>query len=552
MSANPCADQNCESGPRPAVPANPRAVIIVRALIQPDTDWLAANPDERMVDEDGRALRMWSVASRPGRRHALSVLARLIRHMNDVFPDHFGGVHPLGQSTAEWFYERSQFKLTGYDHATRDAWREWRRAKGLAGWETAEVPSPALRRKRTEGSCFLDPASQSEVIAFNTFLQDDMTDWLGELTGAVRSLTNGRKLCLLFYGYGFDFLSNGPAPAMTGHYGVARLLDQHASDIDILCAPISYINRGWTGTAMMMGASETVERYGVMWFDENDARTCRAKCDAANSGPALCLQTRQKTLDVLRRDTTREAVRNIGAWWLDLQGRGWYDDVEFWKVLDDLRDFDRKAMARKRPFRPEMALIIDEESVLHLGAGMVAETGVLVHFRRAASLIGAPFGQYLLSDVKRRPLDAKFEVHLATWFATPDSPRPGVSRLFVQVPGAPAPVNLGVNDTVLSAKELVPSYEPEVLDAFRPERFYDLARMAGVHLYLERKDIGKAVVWADSDLVAVQAREDCELDLHLPGGRIRRERFREGELKSFSADESIHFRKISSLQRFDL
>ena len=101
----------------------------MRALIQPDTDWLAANPDERMVDEDGRALRMWSVASRPGRRHALSVLARLIRHMNDVFPDHFGGVHPLGQSTAEWFYERSQFKLTGYDHATRDAWREWRRAK---------------------------------------------------------------------------------------------------------------------------------------------------------------------------------------------------------------------------------------------------------------------------------------------------------------------------------------------------------------------------------------------------------------------------------------
>lgn len=516
------------------VAANPKAVLIPRVTIEPDAAWLDAHPDHRMVTEDGEKLRMWSVSSRPGRACALAFLSRLVKHLNDAFPDNFGGLQPVGQSTSEWFYEKSQTKLTGYDAATKEAWRQWLKAKGRANWATAEVPTPAHRRTLAAGTCFLDPETQADCLDFNEFLQDEMSGWLGEMLHSLRTLTGGRKLSYTFYGYVNTFLCNGPSPAMSGHYGLGKLLEGHAADVDIICAPICYMNRGWTGVGVNMGAPESVERYGVMWFDENDSRTYLAKCDAAQSGPALCLQTKQKTLDVLQRDTTREILRNIGCWWMDLPGRGWYNDADFWKVISKTEAMERKVMARTRPFAPEVALIVDEASALRVGAGTVKETGVLVHFRRALSLTGVPFGQYILSDVAKNGLDAKLEIHLATWFADVPPAKKGVSRLFIQVPGAPVPKNLGPNDTVLTIKDIVPSYDPKVLDALRPVGLYDIVRKAGVHMYLDREDVARAVVWASDGFATVHAHEDCEINVNLPDGSRRPLKLRMGQCKVLS------------------
>ena len=166
-----------------------------------------------------------------------------------------------------------------------------------------------------------------------------------------------------------------------------------------------------------------------------------------------------------------------------------------------------------------------------MGAGTVKETGVLVHFRRALSLTGVPFGQYILSDVAKNGLDAKLEIHLATWFADVPPAKKGVSRLFIQVPGAPAPKNLGPNDTVLPIKDIVPSYDPKALDALRPVGLYDIVRKAGVHMYLDREDVAKAVVWASDGFATVHAHEDCEICVNLPDGSRRPLKLRKGQCK---------------------
>ena len=405
------------------------------------------------------------------------------------------------------------------------------------------MPSPERRRQKAADGVFIDPAAQSDVLDFNRFLQDDLTDFLGEVLGHCRRLTKGRKLVLCFYGYVYDFLCNGPTPAQTGHYGLQRLLDRSAADIDIMCAPISYINRGWIGTSMVMGAPETVERHGVMWFDENDARTYLAKPSMADSGPGLCLQTREKTLDVLTRDLSREILRNYGSWYMDLQGRGWWNDRDIWAKIRETEGMERKVMSRTRPFTPEVALVVDEGSMLMVGANTVRETGPLVHFRRALSLVGAPFGQYLLSDVRRNGLEAKLQIYLATWFGDEkfrrelnERPRKGVTRIWVKVPGAPGYTAETVVtkdgadvDVVCPLKALLPSYDPAFLDGFRPYALYDLAEKAGVWLYLPRDDVGKAVVWASDGFVSVQSlkdgdvtiRTDRPLPLHLRKGECR-------------------------------
>ena len=60
----------------------------------------------------------------------------------EAFPDHFAGIHPCGQNTGEWFYEGSwERPLSGYDPATREAFRAWLKARGDADFATAEPPT---------------------------------------------------------------------------------------------------------------------------------------------------------------------------------------------------------------------------------------------------------------------------------------------------------------------------------------------------------------------------------------------------------------------------
>ena len=491
------------------VKADPQVLLIPRLKIDAPEWWLKTHPDARMKNEKDEWISQSSVASRDYREDTLRYLARFLRHMCERYPQNFGGIQPVGQSTSEWFYQGSQVKMTGYGPSTREAFRRWLKEHGRAGWETAEVPSPERRRAKAEGSVFVDPVAQADVLDFNRFLQDDMADFLGDVFALCRRLTKGRKLVYTFYGYGFEFLCNGPTPAATGHYGLQRLLDRSAADMDMMCAPISYINRGWTGTSINMGVPETVERAGIMWFDENDSRTYLARPSMADSGPGLCLQTKERTMDVVRRDTSREILRNYGSWWMDLQGRGWWNDSDIWRIIPETGEMERKMLGRTRPFSPEIALIIDEESLLHVGANTVRELGGIVHGRRMLSLIGAPFGQYLLSDVARNGLDAKFQVYLATWFGKVPPPRKGVVRLFVQVPGAPEPSGLGPDDIVMPVREVIPGfYDQKSPEWKRPLKLRDLAEKAGVRFHLDRSEVGKAVVWASDGYVSIQAIED--------------------------------------------
>ena len=143
---------------------------------------------------------------------------------------------------------------------------------------------------------------------------------------------------------------------------MTHLLDRAAGDIDILCSPISYFDRAWGGTAPAMNAAETVMRRGVLWLFEDDARTFLEPNKAAHAHEGVCkdlLQTQQ----VLQRNTAQEIVRGFACWWMDLPARGWYDDARLWEVMTRLGPFDRAMLKRARPFEPEVAAIVDEESM---------------------------------------------------------------------------------------------------------------------------------------------------------------------------------------------
>jgi len=78
-------------------------------------------------------------------------------------------------------------------------------------------------------------------------------------------------------------------------------------------------------------------------------------------------------------------------------------------------------LARARPFTPDIAAIVDEDSMCHLtGGSSVLARPVLYDARAALARSGAPYGQYLLEDVAAGEVPAGLQFFLAAWALTTD------------------------------------------------------------------------------------------------------------------------------------
>jgi hypothetical protein len=209
-------------------------------------------------------------------------------------------------------------------------------------------------------------------------------------------------------------LGNG-APT-SGHYALASLLK--GKDIDILCSPISYTDREWLGTAPAMSAAESVRRAGILWLNEDDSRTYldpRTAEHAQEGGLVDLKQTRQ----VMLRNTAQAALRGFGTWWMDLPGQGWFNDAAIWREIVRLRPVDEAMARRTAPFTPELAAVIDEDSMCHLTGGSELAARPLIYEGRAAlGRCGAPYGQYLLQDVIDGNVSARVQFFLSAWRLT--------------------------------------------------------------------------------------------------------------------------------------
>ena len=397
-------DKACEH----VLQANPKVLMLPRIGMDPPAWWCEAHPDEVMCWENGQ--RKKAVPASPQyRRDAAERLAALVTHLEEKFGDHIAGYHPVGQNTGEWFYEDTwEHPLNGYAPADRIAWQQWRAARNLPA---ADVPSAKARHAAPAG-IFRDPVVERTLIEWADFQQQMMADCVCGLAHTVREASHGKKLVVFFYGYLFEFavVHNGPATA--GHYALRRLLN--CPDIDVLCSPISYRDRGLGQGAPSMTAAESVALAGKMWLNEDDTRTYLA----TDTPPGWLehVTTLEETNAELTRNVAQEALRNFGTWWMDLGASGWFNDPGMWAAMQRLQALDEPLLKHPTPFRPEVAAVIDERSMLRVAAGGTAVTGPAIFSVRAPlGRMGAPFGQYLLDDVMNGRVQAKLYVFLNAW-----------------------------------------------------------------------------------------------------------------------------------------
>jgi hypothetical protein len=389
---------------------HPEALILPRIGMNAPSWWLERHAEACMRFEGNKTVPMATVSDRAYRQAAAAHLEALCRHLTAAFPQNFAGIHPCGQNTGEWFYEDSWGPLvSGYEPATLEAWQDWRTGQGRAA---VPIPTAAARHSSAVG-VLLDPARQRDLVDFNRFWQEEMADFVLALAKAARQGTGGNKLVVFFYGYVFEFppLHNG-AP-YSGHYALGKVLA--AADVDVLCSPVSYTDRQWLGTGPCMTAAESVALAGKVWLNEDDTRT-----HLSGTSDYGGVATMAETLAVLRRNTAQAAVRGFGTWWMDLMGEGWFDDSAIWDEHRRLVGLDVALLERRGPYSPEVALILDEDSLCHLTGGSAPVARPLVYDARAAfGRCGAPYSQHLLSDVAAGRVPARLQVHLASWALSP-------------------------------------------------------------------------------------------------------------------------------------
>lgn len=425
---------------RQIIAVNPKVLLVPRVSGYAPDWWLKLHPEALMIYDTNQPGKFAAVSHRAYRAVTAAHLEELCRHLTKAFPDHFAGVHPCGQNTGEWFYEGSwERPLSGYDPATREAFRAWLKDRGDADFATAEPPTADERRAHPNG--FLrDPARERRLIEFARFQQREMADMVLALAAAARRGSDGKKLVVFFYGYQFEFppLANG-APT-SGHYALAPVLK--SKDIDILCSPISYFDREWLGTAPSMSPAESVRNAGILWLNEDDSRThldTRTIEHAQEGGLVNLRQTQQ----VMLRNTAQAALRGFGTWWMDLPGEGWFNDAAIWEEQEHLMPVEQAMLKRARPFTPEIAAIVGEDSFCHLtGSSAVAAKPLIYDARAALGRCGAPYGQFTLADALAGKVPAKLQIFLAAWSLSPAERRalaekrpPNTTRVWCYAPG---------------------------------------------------------------------------------------------------------------------
>ena len=99
-----------------------------------------------------------------------------------------------------------------------------------------------------------------------------------------------------------------------------------------------------------------------MWLDEDDTYTFLAT--GTPPGYADRVDTLEKTEQELLRNTGECAIRNFATWWMDLGGTGWFDDPELWHQMSRLAALDEPLLQSPRPYRPEVAAVLDERGML--------------------------------------------------------------------------------------------------------------------------------------------------------------------------------------------
>lgn len=388
---------------------DPDGYIVPRLQFVPTNYWVRTHHDQLARYSDGSEGDV-SLASTEFWSDCVDALEALIAHFAD--PNTPGGDRVIGfhLDRGEWFYDAG----SGYDLSSpnRTAFQNWLHAKyqfpyelraawydGTVTFETADIPS---RHGSTVGDKKGDTplyATQREGrwVDYAFFSSELVASVITGLASAIKTLSDGRLLVAVSYGYTLEFSSRNDS----GHLAMGKVLA--SEHIDIVAGPNAYTGRG-AGSAGAFGLLvDSIGLHKKLWLMEDDTKTYLADIETPDSyNPRV--QNPADTAAVHQRNFAAALTHKAGTAWMDLWGQGWLNDELLWRSLGGLRRVgERWGEVCERPTgHHDVIAIVDEASLCYLrndpagvGANLIGKT------RELLLRTGASVGFYLQSDLVR-------------------------------------------------------------------------------------------------------------------------------------------------------
>jgi len=408
------------------IKADPQAYIFLRVKLNPPAWWIEANPDELVHYEDGSRGPQYSLASEVWEKTYERMLRDLIGHIEkSPYAGHIIGYQPAGGVASEWYWWGHTKGLIGYSPATRKRFRKWL-AEQYGGdvaalrkaWNDPEVtfdtaqPPSGKAREASEMFLFRDARQARQVIDFQRLLSHVTAGNIVRSCRIAKEATAGKKITGVFYGYSIHYATARQGLWNLGFLGLKQVLD--SPDVDFLCSPTSYgCRRGGEPGNFVSAYTASYQLHDKLYWDEADVRTHLYRGPASYATRSL-----DETLTVLRRGFGYMLTKGTALWWFTLAGDHTFHQDE---IMDDIARMSRlgnQSMPRSKERLRDVAVLVDEETFLHMRMGVGELTGPLIrNMHLKLSTMGAPYDIYLLSDMAdRRMPDYKLYLFLNCFY----------------------------------------------------------------------------------------------------------------------------------------
>jgi beta-galactosidase len=400
--------------------ANPKALIFPRVYLFAPKWWMDENPDELMVYHDGEkfkptrgwrngtTLPAWS--SEKWREDTGYNLQMFIKHIKEQeWGSHIVGYHLASGGTDEWYYycyynwffNDPQVDFLDYSIPQTSAFRVWLKKKystvenlrnawynDTVTFDKATIASKA-DKQRTTLYLLYDPALSQHVIDSWDFESEVIAETIGYFCRVVKEETSGKAFTGAFYGYIIG--ANDKGYCSTGH-----LLKN--AYIDFLTAPSGYSFREpGNGYSNYRTPVRSVQLAGKLWWDENDYYTYLTPASSwveGWTGP----RDLNTTINQQIRQLATQIHHGVAGWWFDMSG-GWYNSPEAMEMINKLNKIASKSVNFDRGSLAEVAVVIDEKSLLYLGMENELYSSLIMEQPLEIGRMGTPVDWILVDDI---------------------------------------------------------------------------------------------------------------------------------------------------------
>jgi len=500
--------------------ADPKGYVVLRVHVGQSYSLNGIyNLQERVYNADSTYSNSISIASDKWIKDAkerLEATVRYIKAHSTYGPMVIGYLPEAG----EWFQDK--FRESGVDASEVNTrkFRQWLKEKYgkdvgrlQTSWINKSVTFknaliPADKLKKNWGNKYTqklyDNPSDQRVLDYLDYYNSLTVDRICELAKSVKKASDGKSVFGTFYGYTLEL-----ADSKSGHYALNKMLE--CRDVDYLASPLSYFNRLEGEVGASMSLVESVQNHGKLWFDEVDHRTCiRTAKGASFAEWTPAVKNKAYLTEVFRRQFGFQMIEGKASWIMDLMGRGWYDDADFWKEIGRLKDLLGKYENIRPAFNPEVAFVVDEEGMA-VGADWENNSQMLHVLRNELYKSGVNFGSYLRNDLENGLVpNAKLYIMVGAFRLQTST----VDKLAIELKkqGKTVVWIYGYGKTKEDVKKLpgIKIAEPTL----NAEQIRELAQKSGAHIFLTG-DFDASM--ANSNLVMFHTSSIGQRTVYFPG-----------------------------------